>query len=70
MTYQDALSAPTCERRFYLLKLVNENQKRQEASEEQMQKLKNNSSNGKGTRTTTMGGEQLKAKLKSGEIAN
>tara|TARA_R110001592_G_scaffold93065_5_gene270523 strand:+ start:813 stop:995 length:183 start_codon:yes stop_codon:yes gene_type:complete len=59
---------PTCERRFFLNKLLNENQKRQEATEEQISKM--SSSNSKGSRTTKMGGEQLKAKMKSGEIAN
>ena len=47
---------------------MNENQKRQEATEEQISKM--SSSNSKGSRTTKMGGEQLKAKMKSGEIAN
>ena len=68
MTYQDVLSAPTCERRFFLNKLMNENQKKQEATEEQLERMKNRGA--KGTRTTKMGGEQLKSKLKSGEIAN
>lgn len=66
MTYQDVLSAPTCERRFFLLKLMNENQKRIEAREEVI----NNNAGAKGTRSTRVGGEQLKAKLKNGEIPN
>lgn len=68
MTYQDVLAAPTCERRFFLRKLMDDNQKIQEATEEQQEKIKNKGA--KGTRTTKMGGEQLKAKMKSGEIAN
>ena len=68
MTYQDVLAAPTCERRFFLHKLMNDNEKRQEETEAQMQNMQNK--NSKGSRTTKMGGEQLKQKLKSGEIAN
>ena len=71
MTYQDVLSAPTCERRFFLHKLMDENEKKQEATEEQMAKMRSKSNKGaKGTRTTKVGGEQLKSKMKSGEIAN
>lgn len=68
MTYQDVLSAPTCERRFFLHKLMNENEKIQEEQEERMSNIRNK--NSKGSRTTRMGGEQLKSKIKSGEIAN
>ncbi len=67
-TYQDVLSMPTCERRFFLIRLMNENKKRQEETEAHMQNMQSKGS--KGTRTTRMGGEQLKQKLKSGEIAN
>lgn len=66
MTYQDVLSAPTCERRFFLLKLIDSKRKEEEAHNERMEALKNK--NTKGTRTTKLGGEQLKNKLKSGEI--
>tara|TARA_R110000803_G_scaffold74903_2_gene139012 strand:+ start:10150 stop:10356 length:207 start_codon:yes stop_codon:yes gene_type:complete len=68
MTYQDVLSAPTCERRFFLNKLINENEKKQEEAETRINNM--NSKGAKGTRTTKMGGEQLKSKMKSGEIAN
>ncbi len=68
MTYQDVLSAPTCERRFFLHKLMNENEKIQEEQEEQISKMRNK--NSKGSRTTKMGGEQLKSKMKNGGIAN
>ena len=68
MTYQDVLSAPTCERRFFLHKLMNENEKIQEEQEERISNIRNK--NSKGSRTTRMGGEQLKSKIKSGEIAN
>lgn len=66
MTYQDALSTPTHERKFFLLTLINENTKRNEMMEEQMQSARNK--NAKGTRTSRIGGEQLKSKLKNGEI--
>lgn len=54
------------ERRSYLSLLLNENQKKTEAIED----AKNNMKNGNGTRTTTISGDQLKAKLLSGEIPN
>jgi hypothetical protein len=68
MTYQDALSAPTYERRFFLHTLVGENKKKEEAFEERKQQAQN--SNARGSRTSRVGGEQLKSKLKSGEIPN
>ena len=68
MTYQDVLSAPTYERRFFLSTLINENRKKIEDMEERQQAAKN--SNAKGSRTTTVSGNQLKAKLKSGQIPN
>ena len=66
MTYQDALSTPTHERKFFLITLINENTKKSENMEKQMEQSKN--SNAKGSRTSRGGGEQLKSKLKSGEI--
>ena len=66
MTYQDALSTPTYERKFFLLTLINENNKKNEMMEEQMQKSRNR--NAKCTRSSRIGGEQLKSKLKNGEI--
>jgi hypothetical protein len=68
MTYQDVLSAPTHERKFFLLTLINENNKKNEMMEEQIQNAKNK--NAKGSRTTRIGGEQLKSKLKTGQIPN
>lgn len=68
MTYQDVLSTPTYERRFYLTTLVNEHTKKNEMMEEKMAEARSNNSSG--SRTTRVGGEQLKAKLKSGEIPN
>ena len=69
MTYQDALSTPTYERRFFLTLLINENKKKNEMMEEKMAEAKS-SSGGKGTRTTRVSGDTLKAKLLSGEIPN
>lgn len=68
MTYQDALSTPTYERRFFLNTLINEGKKRSEMMEQQMEQAKYK--NAKGQRTTRIGGDQLKAKLQSGEIPN
>jgi hypothetical protein len=68
MTYQDVLSSPTYERRFFLNMLIGENKKKEEAIEERKQQSQN--SNARGTRTSRVGGEQLKSKLKSGQIPN
>lgn len=68
MTYQDVLSCPTYERRFYLQMLINEANKRQELIEEAQQARAN--SGGRGSRNTRISGDQLKAKLQSGEIPN
>jgi hypothetical protein len=54
------------ERRNYLSLLLNENTKKTEMIEEQNQNIKS----GNGSRTTKVSGEQLKAKLKSGQIPN
>lgn len=67
MTYQDVLMTPTYERRFYLDLLINENKRRTEQMEEQRNNMLSSS---KGVRNTKISGEQLKAKLKSGEIPN
>ena len=66
MTYQDVLSAPTCERRFFLLKLIDDKRKESEAVEERMENIKNK--NAKGSRTTRDGGQQLKSKFKDGNL--
>ena len=64
--YCDVLSMPTYERRFFLTKFIDENEKRKEQVETQQQ----NAGNSKGKRTTTISGEQLKSRLKSGQIPN
>ena len=56
------------ERRQYLSLLINENKNKKEAVEAEKEKYTNK--NSKGSRVTTVSGDQLKAKLKSGEIPN
>ena len=56
------------ERRQYLNLLINENQRKHEFIEEE--KEKNVNKNSKGSRTTKVSGDQVKSKLKSGEIPN
>ena len=67
-TYQDVLEMSVYERRQYLSLLINENQKKTEAAEEQRDQYVNK--NAKGNRSSRVSGDQLKAKLKSGEIPN
>jgi len=67
-TYNDVLNMSVYERRQYLNLLLNENQKKSEVIEEEKEKYANK--NAKGSRTTKVSGDQLKAKLKSGEIPN
>lgn len=68
MSRQDVLLTPTYERRYYLNKLINENKKKSEMMEQKMEEMKGRNSSG--SRTTRIGGEQLKSKLKSGQIPN
>ena len=68
MSYQDVLFCPTYERRFYLQMLINEANKKNELIEEAQQTRAN--SGGRGSRNTRIGGDQLKARLQSGEIPN
>ena len=68
MSYQDDLFCPTYERRFYLQMLINEANKKNELIEEAQQTRA--SSGGRGSRNTRIGGDQLKARLQSGEIPN
>lgn len=64
--YRDVMSMPTYERRFFLSTFINENERKKEKIEQQQMNVKN----GKGTRTTRVSGDQLKSRLKSGEIPN
>ena len=59
---------PTYERRFFIGQLIRDNAKQKEEAEKT--KEQNQAGNGKGTRTTKVSGEALKAKMKSGEIPN
>ena len=56
------------ERRQYLSHLINENNKKNEAIEEQKEAINNKGA--RGSRTSRVTGDQLKAKMKSGEIPN
>lgn len=57
---------PTHERRAHLTFLISDNKRKEEAIEEQQEEIKNNSATKKGQ--TRVSGDQLKAKLKNGEI--
>jgi hypothetical protein len=62
MTYQDVLSTPTYERKFFLSTLINEHKKKNEQAEETKHR------GAKGSRSKTITGQTLKSKMKSGEI--
>lgn len=64
-SYTDVMNMSVYERRNYLSLLLNENQNIKEAEEQSLNKTSSN-----GSRTTRISGDQLKAKLKSGEIPN
>lgn len=64
-TYRDVMDMPVYERRFYIEMFKDEMDQQKERMDE-MKKQK--SSGGKGTRTTTVSGDALKNKMKSGEI--
>lgn len=66
LSYSDVLAMSIYERRNYLSLLLNENTKKSEMIEEENEKLKSKN----GSRTSRVSGDQLKAKLKSGEIPN
>lgn len=63
---RDVMEMPTRERKFYLNEFMNEEEKR----EEQMNSGENNSvhNSGKGKRTRRVGGEELKQKMKNGDL--
>jgi hypothetical protein len=67
-TYSDVLNMSVYERRQYLSHLLNENNRKAEAIEEQKEAINNNGA--RGSRTTRVTGDQLKSRLKSGEIPN
>lgn len=61
--YNDVMMMPTAERRYHLGKLLKAYHKQQDQQQNQSK------SNGK-SRTTTISGDQLKNKLRSGQIPN
>jgi hypothetical protein len=64
MSYTDVLCMPTYERRFFLSLLMKQNVERQEEFEN-TQKTQTNS---KGNRKTSISGDTLKSRMKSGDI--
>lgn len=60
------MSLPTYERRFYLGLLTKDASERQEAAEIAKEQAKTSGS--KGNRTTRIGGNQLKNRMKNGDI--
>lgn len=67
ISYSDIMSMPVYERRFYIEMFKDE----MEIKKEKMEEItKNRSSGSKGTRTTTVSGEQLKTKLRNNQIPN
>ena len=64
MSYSDVLCMPTYERRFFLSLLMKQNVERQEEVDN-MQKTQTNS---KGSRKTSISGDALKSRMKSGDI--
>ena len=67
-TYSDVLSLPTYERRFFLGLLTKDIQKKEEEIEKVQQQAKSKGS--RGNRSSTVSGDALKSKMKSGEIPN
>lgn len=62
--YQDVMSMPTNERRFFLGMIL----KNKHRDEEAMENARQNSSKSKGGKNTRITGEALKNKMKSGEL--
>ena len=65
VNYSDVLEMPTYERRYFLGLLTKQAREREEEYEDR--KNKTNSSS-KGKRTTTVSGDALKSRIKSGDI--
>jgi hypothetical protein len=68
MSYNDILSMPTYERRYFLGMLTKEASEKQEELDKIREEAKNNPKGSKGQRSTRVSGEALKNKMKSGEI--
>lgn len=62
--YLDTMSMPVYERRFFINMLLNQQRKQEEIMEQNI----SNNSNSKGNRTSKISGDNLKSKMKSGEI--
>jgi hypothetical protein len=68
VTYNDVLSMPVYERRFFLSMLTKEAREKQEEAERFKEEMKNKTSGSKGSRTTKVSGDALKSRMKSGDI--
>lgn len=66
ISYTDVMAMPTYERRYFLGMLTKDFERKEEAFEEA--KEKSNTTGGKGSRTSKVSGQQLKTKMKTGEI--
>lgn len=64
-TYADVLALPVYERRFFLSLKSKDVSKQKEHYEEQIKTAKSNS---KGSRTTNISGENLKNRIKNGDL--
>ena len=65
-SYADVMMMPTSSRRYFLGLLTRDTEQRNQQMEEQRAKYEKR--NSKGSKTTTVSGDALKAKIKSGEI--
>ena len=65
VSYSDVLAMPTYERRYFLGLLTKQAREREEEYEERKNSTKSSS---KGKRTTTVSGDALKSRIKSGDI--
>ena len=68
ITYNDVLSMPTYERRFFLNMLIKETKEREEKIEELKENESKSKNTGKGSRETRVSGEALKTQMKNGMI--
>lgn len=68
VTYNDVLSMPTYERRFFLSLLTKEAHERREEVERMREDAKTRTSGGKGSRTTRLSGDALKSRMKNGDV--
>lgn len=66
ISYSDVLMMPTCERRFFLGLATKSAIEREEYIEEMKKNAQNR--NSKGSRSTSVSGEALKSRMKSGDI--